>query len=151
TLGILHSGKKINQQQSITWFKNELTRWVQGTSTIINYDPADALWSDDTPALLASNAKTLATNPKLDLIIAAGGPASVYAVQKAQSDAGTYTKVVFTTFSQTIVPASNMCGVCAHTSDTDLERMKILHSRVNAPSYGVFENKWRNDYDPHKF
>jgi hypothetical protein len=151
TLGILHFGKKSNQHRSITSFKNELDRWVGGTGVTIDYDPADALWSDDDPALLDANADTLATNPRLDLIIAAGGSASVYAVQNAQSARRTNTNVVFTTFSQTTAPASNMCGVCAHTSDTDLQRMIILHSKLHASSYGVLENIYRRDYDPHKF
>src|SRR3954451_17261421 len=100
TLGILHSGKKSNQHLSVKAFKDELARWVHGTSVTVYYDPADVLWSDGDPNLLARNARTLATNSNLDLIIAAGGTASVYAVQKAQSEAGTNTKVVFTTFSQ---------------------------------------------------
>jgi hypothetical protein len=147
TLGILHFGQKKNQQGSITSFKNEL----RGTGVTINYDPLDALWSNDDPALLAANADTLATNPHLDLIIAAGGSASVYAIQNAQRQANRYTNVVFTTFSQRTTPAPNMCGVCAHTSDTDLQRMKILHSKVHASSYGVLENTYRPDYDSHKF
>ncbi len=151
TLGILHFGKKSNQYKSIRAFKSELDDWVQGTAVTIDYDPLDALWSDDNPASLAANAMTLATNNRLDLIIAAGGSASVYAVQQAQSAARTNTNVVFTTFSQTTAPAPNMCGVCAHTSDTDLQRMIILHSKIHASSYGVLENTYRRDYDSHKF
>ena len=151
TIGILHSGKQANQQRSTTAFKNELARWLQGTGVTVGYDPAGVLWSDDDPVLLASNAGTLASNSNLNLIIAAGGSASVYAVRDAQMRARTSTNVVFTTFSEMQSPATNMCGVCAHTSDQDLTRMQRLHSLVNAQRYGVLENKWRKDYDAAKF
>lgn len=151
TIGILHSGKQLNQQRIITAFKNELERWVQGTAITIAWDPAGVFWSDDDTSLLVSNARTLATNSNLDLIIAAGGSASVYAVQDEQTRAGIYTNVVFTTFSQMQSPAPNMCGVCAHTSDQDLTRMQRLHAILNARSYGVLENKYRRDYDAAKF
>jgi hypothetical protein len=44
-----------------------------------------------------------------------------------------------------------MCGVCAHTSDTDLTRMKKLHAKLNLQRYGVLENQFRADYDANKF
>jgi hypothetical protein len=148
TLGILHSGAQNKQKKSIAWFKNELARWVQGTTVTINYDPPDALWSNDNRNLLASNAQALATNSNLNLIIAAGGSRTVAAVRKAQSDAGTSTPVVFTTFYDMTSPATNMCGVCPHTSDKDVDRLTNLHTKVNAPSYGVLQNRSRADYDP---
>ena len=147
TVGILHSGEQNKQKKSIAWFKNELARWVKGTSITINYDPADALWSNDDRDLLARNAQTVATNSKLDLIIAAGGSRTVFAVQKAQRDAGTSTPVVFTTFYDTTSPATNMCGVCPHTSDKDVDRLTNLHTKVNAPRYGVLQNRSRSDYN----
>jgi hypothetical protein len=149
TIGILHSGKQGNQQGIVTAFKDELDQWVKGTAITIAWD--SVFWSDDDPALLASNAATLATNANLDMITAAGGSASVYAVRDAQATAGTTTNVVFTTFAETQSPAQNMCGVCAHTSDQDLLRMQKLHARVKASSYGVLENKYRRDYDSTKF
>jgi hypothetical protein len=124
---------------------------VKGTSVTIVWDPAGVFWSDDDPNALARNARTLAANANLDMIIVAGGSASVYAVQDAQTAAGTTTNVVFTTFSQMQSPAQNMCGVCAHTSDQDLLRMQQLHAIVNASSYGVLENQYRRDYDANKF
>jgi hypothetical protein len=151
TVGILHSGEQNKRKRSIASFKNELARWVKGTSTTIRYDPADALWSNDNRSLLASNASALARNSNLDLIIAAGGSRTVFAVQKAQKDAGTSTPVVFTTFFDTTSPATNMCGVCPHTSDKDVDRLTNLRTKVNAPSYGVLQNRSRFDYDPTKF
>jgi hypothetical protein len=151
TLGILHSGKQANQHASIKYFKDELEGWVQGTAVTIVWDPAGVFYSDDDAQKLARNAGTLAANANLDMIIAAGGSASVYAVQAAQTAAGTATNVVFTTFSQMQSPAQNMCGVCAHTSDQDLNRMQRLHAKVNASRYGVLENKFRYDYDATKF
>ena len=147
TVGILHSGEQNKQKNSIAWFKNELARWVQGTSTTINYDPPDALWSNDDRSLLATNANALANNSNLDLIIAAGGSRTVFAVQTAQSDAGTNTPVVFTTFYDRTSPATNMCGICPHTSDKDVDRLTNLRTKVVAPSYGVLQNRSRFDYD----
>jgi ABC-type sugar transport system substrate-binding protein len=106
TLGIMHSGHQGKQQASIKYFKDELDRWVKGTAITIVWDSAGVLWSDDDPNLLAQNADTLARNANLDMIIAAGGSASVYAVQAAQTAAGTNTNVVFTTFSQMNSPCS---------------------------------------------
>jgi hypothetical protein len=150
TLGILHSGKQANQQASIKSFKDELERWVKGTAVTIVWDRAGVFYSDDDSGELARNAGTLAANANLDMIIAAGGSASVYAVQAAQT-AGTTTNVVFTTFSQMQSPAQNMCGVCAHTSDHDLTRMQRLHAKLNLQRYGVLENKFRLDYVANKF
>jgi hypothetical protein len=147
-VGILHSGEQRKQRQSVAWFKNELARWVQGTSITINYDPADALWSNDRRDLLDQNARTLATNANLNLIIAAGGSRSVFALQQAQSAAGTNTPVVFTTFYDTTPPAANMCGVCPHTSDKDVDRLTNFRTKFNAPRYGVLQNRSRFDYDP---
>jgi hypothetical protein len=151
TLGILHSGKQANQQASIKYFKDELEEWMKGTAVTIVWDPAGVFYSDDNPSVLAQNAGTLAGNANLDMIIAAGGSASVYAVQAAQMAAGTTTNVVFTTFSQMQSPTQNMCGVCAHTSDQDLNRMQRLHAIVKASHYGVLENKCRLDYVATKF
>jgi hypothetical protein len=150
TVGILHSGEQAKQRQSVAWFKNELARWVQGTSITINYDPADALWSDDRRALLDQNARTLATNANLNLIIAAGGSRSVFALQQAQRAAGTNTPVVFTTFYNTTSPptTTNMCGVCPHTSDKDVDRLTNFRTRFPVSSYGVLQNRSRFDYDP---
>jgi len=149
TIGIMHSGHRDRQIAVINAFKAELRRLLPGLN--INYDPAEALWSKDDPRLLDDNANTLATNASLDLIVAAGGSASVYAVQGAQNRARTHTNVVFTTFSLMVSPANNMCGVCAHTSDADLARMQRLHAQVGARSYGVLYNEFRSDYDPNKF
>jgi hypothetical protein len=41
-----------------------------------------------------------------------------------------------------------MCGVCPHTSDKDVDRLTNLHTKVNASSYGVLQNRSRFDYDP---
>ena len=145
TIGIMHSGYENSHTAVINVFNAELLRLLPGV--IIN----KTLWSNDDPVLLANNAKTLATNTSLNLIVAAGGSASVYAVRDAQNRAGTHTSVVFTTFSLMVSPANNMCGVCAHTSDADLTRMKKLHTRVGATRYGILDNQFRTDYDATKF
>jgi ABC-type uncharacterized transport system substrate-binding protein len=151
-IGILHSGSAgpINDPL-ITAFIDGLGDggYNAGDFTL---DPP--LWSNDDPNLLAQNADTLARNG-FNLIIAAGGPASVYAIQEAQNATGTNTNVVFTSFSQLTRPAPNMTGVAARTSELDPSRLAQLHKLVqknpkwaDQKTFGVLENPLRNDYDP---
>jgi hypothetical protein len=109
----------------------------------------DEYWSDDDPQKLADNAHTLANDDTLDLIIAAGGTASVYALYHAQNRSKVFNKnVVFTSFSQQNPPAPNMTGVNAQTSGLDVARMQYLHQHApNETTFGVLENQTRPDFD----
>jgi hypothetical protein len=156
TIGILHSGSagRINDR-SITEFLGVLDQNDYKLNKNLTLDPNRTLWSDDNPKLLGDNADTLATNPKLDLIIAAGGPPSVYAILNAQNKARTNTNVVFTSFSQRTSPTSNMTGVDALTSELDGTRFRMLYDLMqkdpkwaNQKTFGVLENPQRNDYNP---
>jgi hypothetical protein len=147
TVGIIHSGEQNKQRKSINWFKRELGDWVKDTVVTIKYDPTDAFWCNDDRGLLATNADRLARNSNLDLIIAAGGSQTVFAVRQAQRNAGTNTPVVFTTFFDTTSPATNMCGVCPHTSDKDIDRLTNLHGKLHAAKYGGLQNRSRFNYD----
>ena len=85
----------------------------------------------------------------IDLIIAAGGSASTYEVARATK--GTGTNSIFTTFSKRNSPASNMTGVCARTSELDVDRLTNLYNLVQPPpqtTFGVLENQTRTGYDP---
>ncbi len=153
TIGILHSGSagSINNK-SIKAFLAILAANHYIVNENLTLDPAPTLWSNDDPGLLAKNAATLAGNSGLDLIIAAGGPPSVFAILDAQSQANTDTDVVFTSFSQLTSPASNMTGVDARTSDVDPYRLTRLYNLVhkdlpNQTTFGVLENNTREDYD----
>jgi putative ABC transport system substrate-binding protein len=152
TIGILHSGRdnKINNK-SIKAFLDELANNGYKVNQNLILDPKNPLFSDDDPTLLDQNAAKL-VRTKLDLIIAAGGPPSVYAILKAQSNAKTGTNVVFTSFSQLTSPASNMTGVDARTSDLDPFRLTRLYNLVHQKwpdqtTFGVLENDTRKDYD----
>jgi putative tryptophan/tyrosine transport system substrate-binding protein len=153
TIGILHSGTagRINDK-SIKAFIDELANNGYKVNQNLTLDPKAALFSNDDPTLLASNADKLAGNSGLDLIIAAGGPPSVYTIQTAQSKARTNTNVVFTSFSQLTSPALNMTGVDARTSDLDPMRLTKLYNLVHPQwpdqtTFGVLENDTREDYD----
>lgn len=103
--------------------------------------------------MLVKNADELAGNSRLDLIIAAGGPPSVFAILDAQSLAKTDTDVVFTSFSQQTSPAVNMTGVDARTSELDPYRLAKLHNLVHSQwpdqtTFGVLQNNHRKDYRP---
>jgi PIN domain nuclease of toxin-antitoxin system len=152
----LHSGSagRINDP-SINAFIAVLDSKGYTVNQNLTLDPNTPLWSNDNPTSVANNAKKLATNSKLDLIIAAGGPASVYALLKAQDTAKTNTNVVFTSFSQLTSPASNMTGVDARTSELDGTRLRMLYDLVQKDpkwatqkTFGVLENDTREDYDP---
>jgi ABC-type uncharacterized transport system substrate-binding protein len=154
TIGILHSGTagRINDK-SIKAFIDELANNGYKVNQNLTLDPDKPLWSNDDPKLLADNADKLARNSGLDLIIAAGGPPSIFAILKAQSKAKTDTNVVFTSFSQLTSPASNMTGVDARTSDLDPFRLTKLYNLVQSQwpdqtTFGVLQNNTRNDYDP---
>jgi len=79
TIGILHSGSdnKINNK-SIKAFLDELANNGYKVNQNLILDPKSPLFSNDDPGLLATNATTLAGNSWVNLIIAAGGPPSVY-------------------------------------------------------------------------
>jgi ABC-type uncharacterized transport system substrate-binding protein len=109
----------------------------------------DEYWSDDDPQKLADNAQTLANDHTLDLIIAAGGSASVYALLDAQNKTKTSTNIVFTSFSQQNAPAPNMTGVNAQTSGLDVARMQFLYNLdPKQATFGVLENQTRPKFDP---
>jgi ABC-type uncharacterized transport system substrate-binding protein len=153
TIGILHSGSAgaINDK-SIKAFLDTLAANGYKLNQNLTLDPSTPLWSSDDPTVLATNAATLAGNPGLDLIIAAGGPPSVFAILEAQSVKNTDTNVVFTSFSQMTSPASNMTGVDARTSELDRVRLTKLYKLVHPQwrdqtTFGVLENDTREDYD----
>jgi ABC-type uncharacterized transport system substrate-binding protein len=146
TIGLLHSGRSNRHANEMTALKDALKN--------AGYDPnknlaIDEHWSDDDPQKLADNANMLANDDTLDLIIAAGGTASVYALYHAQNRSKIINKnVVFTSFSQQKPPAPNMTGVNAQTSGLDVARMQYLYGQYpTQTTFGVLENQTRPDFD----
>jgi putative ABC transport system substrate-binding protein len=154
TIGILHSGSAgSTNNKSIEAFLDKLAANGYKMKQNLALDPATTLWSNDDPGLLAKNADKLAGNSGLDLIIAAGGPPSVFAILDAQRRAKTDTDVVFTSFSQLTSPALNMTGVDARTSELDPYRLAKLYNLVHPQwpdqtTFGVLQNNARKDYHP---
>jgi putative ABC transport system substrate-binding protein len=152
TIGILHSGTDSKRQQKeIAALINSLDQagYSVGRKTLTIVPNGAPLWCHDDPKELQDNAHALAVNKGIDLIIAAGGSASTYEV--ASATAGTGINGVFTTFSKRISPAANMTGVCARTSELDVDRLTNLYQLVQPPpqtKFGVLENPTRKDYDP---
>src|SRR5262249_24591517 len=115
TIGILHSGTMGKHNKVIAQFKNYLKKAGYSAPPNLTIAPkGKPLWSEDDTQKLQDNANTLAGISGIDLIIAAGGSASVYAAQLATKGG---INVVFTTFSKWNGPAQNMTGVCARTSE----------------------------------
>src|SRR5262249_48085778 len=74
------SGTRGKHNKEITQFLKYLKQAGYSVHTNLTIAPNGIpLWSDDDPQKLTNNAKTLATTAGVDLIIAAGGSASVYA------------------------------------------------------------------------
>jgi hypothetical protein len=150
TIGILHGGSQHRHDENIAEFMAALG--LTGYTDIQIWPAGEPLWSRDDPQILSGNARKLAANAGLDLIIAAGGTASVYAIKEAQDYYKIYTPVVFTSFSEQNAPAPNMTGVNAQTSGLDTSRMELLYEK--APStettFGVLENPTRPKFDPTK-
>jgi ABC-type uncharacterized transport system substrate-binding protein len=153
TIGILHSGT--NNRKHDKQLKAFIASLAKANfAAPKNLTIVGPLWSNDDPALLAKNARTLAgANPLLNLIIAAGGSASTYAAQDATKDNGI--PVVFTSFSKLASPAANMTGVDAQTSRLDPIRLSHLYDLVSPQwpdqkTFGVLENPTRRDYAPAK-
>jgi putative ABC transport system substrate-binding protein len=86
----------------------------------------------------------------VNLIVAAGGSRSALAaIQTTKKRAAT--PVVFTSASHSVAHQislpSNATGVCAHTSDLDVDRLQLLHdAKPNATDVGVLVNSNRSDY-----
>ncbi|MGB8743464.1 MAG: ABC transporter substrate binding protein, partial [Xanthobacteraceae bacterium] len=140
-------------KKSIKAFLDELAANGYQVKKNLTLDPTAPLWSNDNPGLLVKNADKLAGNSQLDLIVAAGGPPSVFAILDAQRLAKTDTDVVFTSFSQLTSPALNMTGVDARTSELDPYRLAKLYNLVHSQwpdqtTFGVLQNNTRKDYHP---
>jgi hypothetical protein len=150
TIGILHSGTGGKHNKEIAALKNFLMQAGYSVGTNLTIAPNGIpLWSHDDPKELHDNALALAGIRGIDLIIAAGGSASTYEVASATNGAGI--NGVFTTFSKRISPASNMTGVCARTTELDVDRLTNLYNLVQPPpqtTFGVLENNRRTGYDP---
>ena len=105
TIGILHSGRSNRHANEMKALTDALKK--------AGYDPnknlsIDEHWSDDDPQKLADYANMLANDDTLDLIIAAGGTASVYALYHAQNRSKIINKnVVFTSFARMSLAAAS--------------------------------------------
>jgi ABC-type uncharacterized transport system substrate-binding protein len=149
TIGVLHSGADGKHKKEIAALKKFLKQAGYTIGTNLTIAPhGEPLWCDDDPEELHDNADMLAGIAGIDLIIAAGGSASTFEVARA-TNLGI--KGVFTTFSNKISPAANMTGVCARTTELDVDRLTNLYNLVQPPpqtTFGVLENQKRPAYDP---
>src|SRR4051812_40490289 len=82
TIGLLHSGRSNRHKTEIEALTSALADKGY-TDKNLTIDPH---WSEDDPQKLAEDAYALAKDATLNLIIAAGGTASVYALFNAQNE-----------------------------------------------------------------
>jgi putative ABC transport system substrate-binding protein len=151
TIGIMHSGSTTDNYHdaNIDAFLTEL-RSLYNQPQPLTVLPT--VWARSVSANLKGLAEGLVAQ-NVDLIVAAGGTRSAEAAQKATKTSNI--SVVFTSadhsFShQTPFPA-NMTGVCAHTSDLNDERLKLLiELKPAANNIGILLNSNRTDHSKQK-
>ena len=146
-IGVLYSGTKKSLRKQLDAFleglKEENPGFVPGKKIkIIGPRYAD----DDYETKLPKHAKNLINTEKVAVLVAAGGPVSALAAQKAT----TTIPIVFTSVANPVrnglvtsakSPGGNLTGVMGLTTEKDLDRLKWLqHFKPTARKIGVLVN-----------
>ena len=146
-IGVLYSGTKKSLRKQLDAFleglKEENPGFVPGKKIkIIGPRYAD----DDYETKLPKHAKNLIDTEKVAVLVAAGGPVSALAAQKAT----TTIPIVFTSVANPVrnglvtsakSPGGNLTGVMGLTTEKDLDRLKWLqHFKPTARKIGVLVN-----------
>ena len=144
-VGIMHSGSQNVDGPNVTALQNRLTTDCKGA---IDYAGTPLYASGQSLLTLAK--QLLSANPPLDILVAAGGSRSADAAIKARGNAKTPI-IVFTSVAPYILNGLDLTtttGVCAHTSDHDVARLKWL-TQMPLPGnrIGVLINSDRGDKD----
>jgi putative ABC transport system substrate-binding protein len=154
-IGIMHSGSPTDgfHDGNINTFISS----VQG-SYGQDIEIVGPLWAYSDRKLLKDLPAAL-LKKNVDLIVAAGGSRSaevaMQATRKQATRKRSRTPVVFTSVAHRVAHQAhlpnNATGVCAHTSDLDGDRLKILvELKPNDKDFGVLVNSNRSDYSSNK-
>jgi len=126
TVGILHSGTSGRHNTHI----KALTNKIKKTRAKIV-----ALYGDHDPNTIQNHVANL-IKQKVDVLVAAGG--SACAEEAKKQTAGKNINVVFTSVSDSFIPGPNMTGIYAHTVDSDVTRLRLLHEALpGETTFGV--------------
>jgi putative ABC transport system substrate-binding protein len=152
TIGIVHSGTQGNADDQINAFKHSLG--LAGYEDGTDVDVLPELYANDVRANMAQHASDLITKSNVNVLVAAGGSACTYEAMYARQAAGANLPIVFTSFSDTTPPGTNMTGVCARTSELDPRRLELLAElSIKGPpvtqitQIGVLTNSSRDNFN----
>jgi putative tryptophan/tyrosine transport system substrate-binding protein len=147
TIGIIHSGtNNVGNQRHITVLEDALT-WAGYTNGVGGVN-IQTTFANDVPAQLDADALNFVKTVHVDVLVAAGGSrASTAALNANLALPVTNTPVVFTSVADSLSPsATNMTGICARTTEFDVERLKLLRELLpTATRFGVLFNAKRGD------
>jgi putative tryptophan/tyrosine transport system substrate-binding protein len=144
-VGIMHSGSQKVDGPNVTTFQTSLTTDYKG---VLDY-AGTPLYAIDLDTSLPTLAKQLVNaKPPLNVLVAAGGSRSADAAIKARGSAKTPI-IVFTSVAPYILSGLDLTtttGVCAHTSDHDVARLKwLIQMPLPGNRIGVLINSDRGD------
>ena len=147
TVGFLHNGTKGSFQKQYAAFLRRLHDFVEEGDVRVR-----ERWAgDDTSKTLEQHAKDL-VDAGVQVLVAAGGPPSALAAQKA---AGGKTPVVFMSVTDPVglglvkdidEPGGNLTGIAGLTSELDITRLEILHELLGEKKgarIGILNNSKR--------
>ena len=128
-VGILHSGTARKHDKHINPLKNKID--ITPGHTIL--PPRFA--SDNKGGELHRHAQDLVMQDNVDVLVAAGGTDCAGEANWASHLVKPPKLVVFTSVGGSFVPADNMTGICARTSDLDAVRLYLLHEFLPASKH----------------
>jgi putative ABC transport system substrate-binding protein len=143
-VGIMHSGSQNMDGANVAAFQTSLAAAYNGNKGALSYTgPLYAIDSGQSLPMLADQL----LNANVNILVAAGGSQSAVAAQTQRGNTNT-PAILFTSVAPYVCKnrAPNMTGVCAHTSDHDVARLKWL-TQMPLPNdrIGVLFNSGRGD------
>jgi putative tryptophan/tyrosine transport system substrate-binding protein len=148
TIGIIHSGSNTASNQNHINALEQALAWAGYTNGVAGFNVLPPAFADDRVAQLDADARNFLKTLHVDVLVAAGGSrASTVALNANMTAPATNTPVIFTSVTNPLSPSpTNMTGICARTTELDLERLKLLHELLPGKTrFGVLYNAGRID------
>ena len=148
TIGVIHSGSNSPSNVArINTLLQALT-WAGYTNGVGGLNVLPTNFAADSVATLNADALNLIRTTAVDVLVAAGGSAASAAALTANTTAPpTNTPVVFTSVANALsLSPSNMTGICARTTELDVDRLKLLHELLpSSAKFGLLYDVKRGD------
>lgn len=133
-IGIIHSGTSGRHGPHMKAFDD-------GMAVFSNATHRNPRWAKDNHGALDAHATDL-ISAGVTILVAAGGSRSAIAAMGATVDKA----IVVTSVSNPVRPAANVAGICARTTEHDVDRLqKLLDLKPGAKKIGVLYNPSRPD------